>query len=112
MEQPDEAELTLKSAARPLEIENQAQFKIPTWLERLEWAVFPSRLCPLPDAPAAFRDVLHSHVGVTLGCLDRLRVLVTGRLVVKTRIVTEHEIGRTRSGSVVYPVWKHDQERT
>lgn len=75
-----------------------------TWREKLRYRLYPSMPCPLPSAPAAFADcvVVTTHVG--LDWLDRLRVLVSGKLKVETRTVTENVVGGTVSSSVAYPV--------
>lgn len=40
---------------------------------------------------------------VMLSLVDRLRVLVTGRLTVQTNTVTEHVVGACTTSSVAYP---------
>lgn len=72
------------------------------WRERLRYKLFPSRFVPLPEAPAHFKDVLECQTCSVLDWLDRLRVLVTGKIVVKTRTVTEHTIGQSVTSSVCY----------
>lgn len=81
-----------------------------TWRQRLRCKLFPSRLCPLPDAPANFADCLVTRTVVVLGFLDRCRVLLSGRLTVETRIVTEHPVGSNRTAAVAYPSLKENHE--
>jgi uncharacterized membrane protein len=72
------------------------------WRERLWWKLFPARLPVLPEAPYHWKDVIHVRTSSTLSWADRLRVLVLGRVVVETRIVTENTVGLQRSASVTY----------
>ncbi len=72
------------------------------WRDRVRYKLFPSRGCPLPEAPPHYADVLHVNTLAVLDWPDRLRVLLTGRLVVRTRVVTEHTIGGSIASSVVY----------
>lgn len=77
----------------------------PTWKDNLRWKLFPSRHCDLPEAPATYKDVLMCRTWVTLGWIDRLRMVLTGHLLVETRSVTEHKVGNsiTRSACYVLP---------
>lgn len=80
-----------------------------TWRERLRWKLFPARHCELPEAPVSYKDVIHVKTVVVFGWLDRLRVLVSGCLVVDHRVVTENIAGHTATSSVAYPAlrwWK------
>ncbi len=77
-----------------------------TWKEKLRFKLFPSKPCPLPDAPATHEDVVVVITVVYLGVLDRMRVLVSGHLTIETRTVTEHVVGDARTSSVAYPSWK------
>ena len=75
-----------------------------TWRDRLRHRLFPDNHCELPEAPAHFEDVLEIRVSVSLSAMDRLRVLLTGKLSVRTRVVCEHAVGCSRSASVASPV--------
>jgi hypothetical protein len=78
-----------------------------TWRDRLRWKFFPSRHCELPpNVPAHWEDVLVVKVTVKLGLVDRLRVLLSGVLVVDSRTVTEHKVGGNIGTSVAYPAWR------
>lgn len=86
----------------------QELFAAPTWRERLRWKLFPTQWCQLPELTADGcipRDVLECTTTVHLDWLDRLRVLLRGKVVVKTRTVTEHQIGANVTTSVGYPSW-------
>lgn len=74
------------------------------WRERLRFKLFPSLPCPLPEAPAYYEGVLEIRTIAVLDWKDRLRVLLTGKLMVETRTVTEHTSGGVISSSVVYPL--------
>lgn len=78
-----------------------------TWRDRLRFRLFPTRVCPLP-MPERFTasDCVISRTAVGLDWIDRVRVLVSGRLMVETRTATEHEVGQTESLSTGYPVWR------
>lgn len=75
-----------------------------TWRERLRFKLFPSQPCPLPEAPADWQDVLFVTTVVHLNMLDRLRVLVSGRVKVETRTVAQNLLGATATASVAFPV--------
>lgn len=84
----------------------------PTWRDRLRWRLFPARHCDVPPAPAAFKDCLNCVTEVQLSWRDRLRVFLTGRLVVQARIVTEEKIGRTATNSSAHVLpWKWMERR-
>jgi hypothetical protein len=74
-----------------------------TWRDRLRFKLFPSRHCELPVAPARFADCVVVKTYISLSIVDRLRVLLTGTLVVETKTVTEHMVGGTVTSSVAYP---------
>lgn len=71
-----------------------------TWRDRFRERFFPAAYCELPEAPATHRDVLVVRVFTHLSWLDRLRVLLTGRIRVESKTVTEHVIGDHRTCSV------------
>ncbi len=80
-----------------------------TWRDRLRFKFFPSRVCELPTPPSRlpphlFEDCLVARTVVGLGWQDRLRVLVSGHLLVETRTLTEHIVGATVTSSVAYPI--------
>jgi len=74
-----------------------------TWRDRLRHKLFPSNYCPLPPAPASYADVVVVRTVVSLSLIDRVRVLLSGKLTVETRTVTENVVGGTVTGSVAYP---------
>ena len=71
-----------------------------TWKDRLRCALWPQQHCGLPEAPETHKDVLVCTVTSELSLLDRLRVLFTGRICIKTKTVTENVIGNCRTKSV------------
>lgn len=75
-----------------------------TLKDRVRWRLYPANHCDLPEAPPKWKDVLVCRTVVNLSMLDRLRILVSGRLMVETRTVTENEIGAHVTGSVAYPL--------
>jgi hypothetical protein len=62
--------------------------------------LFPAQHCDLPEAPASYKDVLTCRVTSNLSMTDRIRVLITGRIRVETKIVTENLLGDHKSASV------------
>jgi hypothetical protein len=78
------------------------------WRDRLMYRLFPHRHCKLPEAPATFKDVLCVDVNIGISWGDLARLVVTRKLSVRTRVVCEHKIGATVSGSVSFPVARFD----
>lgn len=71
-------------------------------LDRLFPAAYAE--CPPPCGPDG--DVIHTTTYVYLGWLDRLRVLLTGHLIVHTKTATELQAGSTATCGAVYVTWK------
>lgn len=74
-----------------------------TWRDRLRHRLLPTRYCSLPDAPATYQDCVVIRTVASLSLIDRLRVLVTGKLTIQTKTVTEHVVGACATSSVAYP---------
>jgi hypothetical protein len=92
---------------------NSAAKYSPQWQERIGWKLFPASLCESPEVPGA-RDCIVIRTTGTLSVLGRLRALISGRVQVETRTVTEFKIGRvlTHSAvSVLPPVWLSRREK-
>jgi hypothetical protein len=64
---------------------------------------FPSQHCFAPEAPVHYKDALHIEVDCRFSFIDRLRILVCGRVVVKTVTVTENTVGNSVTSSLAYP---------
>ena len=83
------------------------EFKPPSVCQRLRGRLFPTRHCPLPQpelvAPFGHGDVIEIQTVAVLGWTDRLRVLLTGRLMIRTRTITEHRVGALMTSSTAYP---------
>lgn len=77
-----------------------------TWKERLKWKLFPSQYCELPEAPAIHLDCVVIKTVVYLGFVSRLKVLLSGYLIVESKTVTENIVGATTTASVAYPSFK------
>ena len=77
---------------------------IRSWLRR---KLFPWQPVCAPDTSEEWKDCLTSHTFCELSIADRIRVLLTGRLEVTTRRLSENVIGKTvaASGCRVLP-WK------
>lgn len=78
-----------------------------TWKEKLKFKLFPTNYCELPNAPAIWEDVLIINTLVYLDWKDRIRILLTGFIRIKTKTVTKNKIGDHLTHSVAYPVINH-----
>lgn len=70
------------------------------------WQRFKARLFPpveleTPKAPADWKDVIHLNAVTSFSLLDRVRILVSGRVHTQAIIVCQNEVGETKvvSGS-------------
>lgn len=72
-----------------------------TWKDRLRARIFPFVPCDLPQAPASFKDVIVTKVKSDLSVVDRIKVLITGKIEIETRVVTENMVGEHRTAAVV-----------
>lgn len=73
-----------------------------TLKDKIRWKLYPANHCDLPEAPPKYKDVLVCHLTCHLSMVDRLRILVSGKLAAEIRTVTENEIGGHVTKSVVY----------
>lgn len=85
--------------------ENTSNFCIsytPTFLEKVGWKLFPAKHCDMPEPHhhLMMRDGLVCRTEVQLSILDRLRVLVSGRVRVETKTTTENQIGWNATNAV------------
>jgi hypothetical protein len=85
-----------------------AQEYVPQFWEKVGWRLFPQRHTEAPDATAAgiqAKDCLTIRTEVHLSWLDRIRVIVSGRLRVESKTITENRLGglSTNSGASVRP---------
>lgn len=72
------------------------------WPGRSKWMrrLLPGRIPEYPEAPEHWEGMIVQTVRVELSLADRVRVLLTGKLKVDSRIATEKDPGGTRSASV------------
>lgn len=80
---------------------------IPTRRERIGWRLFPARHCDIPDKPG-MRDCVVTRTTADLSFIDRLRVLVSGRIEVQAKTATENVVGAHATNaefSVRPPSW-------
>lgn len=77
-----------------------------TWRERLGFKLFP--LSHVRRQRRRPRGLIASVVTtiVHLSVRARLMSLISGRIKVETRTVTENIVGGTATSSVAYPVWR------
>ncbi len=80
---------------------NYAQEYIPTRREKLGRRLFP-RTVPNPREPKfPVRDCVFTNVSAEFSFIDRLRILVSGRVRVEVRVETENKPGQTCGNAVV-----------
>lgn len=69
----------------------------PTWLDRL----FPAKVPPNPiTGYIAAEDSITVNSTITLSLIDRIRVLISGKIVCITVTATEHEVGKVYTEAV------------
>lgn len=73
-----------------------------TLQQRIMRRLFPIKHCFAPDAPSHYKDCINQTTVSKLSFIERLRVLVTGIIVVHSRIVTENEVGNTVAQAECY----------
>jgi hypothetical protein len=72
--------------------------------DRLMLWLFPRVEVELPEAPAEWVDVIHFDSVTHFSFLDRLRLLVSGRLHTRALIVCQNLVGQTKSVSASRPL--------
>lgn len=65
---------------------------------------FGYKHCFAPDAPGHFKDALHTTVCCGFDWKDRFKILLSGKVVVKTVTVTENAVGDSVTSSLAFPV--------
>lgn len=70
----------------------------------LRW-LFPARVCELPVATNLYQDVIYHNVVVHLSFWDRIRLLLCGKIAVRSKIACQFMVGETRSNSEAYPTY-------
>lgn len=98
MQTPDQAETREAGSLQPACYASRPV----TLKDRIRWRLYPANHCELPEAPPKWKDVLVCHLTCHLSMVDRLRILVSGKLAAEIRTVTENEIGAHITKSVVY----------
>lgn len=78
---------------------NQTLEYCATRREQIGWRLFPRRWIDLPELPA-MRDCIVTTTTAELSFIDRLRVLVSGRIEVQAKTATENVVGATATGAV------------
>ena len=75
----------------------------PPWtaMDSLRQFLFPYRRCPDPSS-ALCGDTLICRVRCRLSFMDRLRLLISGHLMVESRTATEWQMGQTKTASACY----------
>lgn len=70
--------------------------------ERFMFWLWPKNYKALPKAPRSHKDVLTVRTVCVLGFIDRLRILVSGRLFVESRTVCENEVGQMATAVTMF----------
>lgn len=73
---------------------------VPQWQEKLGRKLFKKHHIDMPDLPG-MKDCLVSRTVAHLSFVDRLKVLISGKIEVTTNTATEHVIGKTFTNSGV-----------
>ena len=76
---------------------NRALAYTPTLKERVVRRLFPYRPCGFPDLQRAQRDGIIARFTIELSVIDRLRALVTGRILIQANTCTENVIGENKT---------------
>jgi len=74
-----------------------------TRFEKIRDKLFPYKPCPLPDAPVHFADCIHQEIDCYFNFADRLKILLSGRVKVLSKIVTENSAGQTIASAESFP---------
>lgn len=75
----------------------------PRW-RRILTKLWPGVHQPVGDLPAWAQDAIYVENRVALSFVDRLRVLLSGRVRVRSQTLTENKPGRVESTSVAHPL--------
>ena len=90
---------------RRTEMTDHAYYHAPTTRERLEARLFPAQhVEAVYPEWAGQGDVVFVDSITHVSWLDRLRILLTGRIVTKSRVTCEHKVGRTTAVTAAWPV--------
>lgn len=73
-----------------------------SFMQRIGHYLFPRRYCDQPKfAGYIYPEMITIRTRVVLDWKDRIRVLVTGNLLIETRTACEHVVGNTQTQSMV-----------
>lgn len=78
---------------------------VPQWQERLGWKLFPQKHVDFPALKGTQRDGIVCRTVTHFSIIDRIRILVSGKVEVTTKTSTENELGenKTCGEAVVMP---------
>lgn len=71
------------------------------WFDRLLCKLFPYKPCELPEAPAYYKDVIVHKVHCDVSFWDRVKILITGKCEVESKIVCENIPGNLVTSSTM-----------
>lgn len=75
-----------------------------TLAQRLGARLFPRKHQDIKDLPPWAKEAIYCDAVITLSFVDRLRVLVSGRLRCRTRTITQKKPGRVDSDGFSHPL--------
>ncbi len=73
-----------------------------SWKDRLKFSLFPEPAISNPEME--HKDIFVCRTTTRFSWLDRLRIVLTGKVMVETRTATENEIGAHQTKSIAYPI--------
>ena len=79
--------------------------KLTLW-QRIRRRLFPVEICLPPTVSFEKKDMLITQIVCEVSLVPRLKFLLTGRLVVETKTVTENVIGKQACASACYVATK------
>lgn len=85
-------------------VENGAQEYKSQFRERLGWKLFPYGMPENPEKVSWGTDVLHLNAETQFSFIERLRILFTGRIAFRARIVCQYSPGKTLAASFAWPL--------
>lgn len=74
------------------------------WWKRTAAKMWPWRHLDVPDLPEWAKDAVFVETRVELSFADRLRVLVSGRIRVRSQTLTENAPARCETTSIAHPL--------
>lgn len=93
--------------------QNHCMVYVPQWQEKIGWKLFPNVYVETPEMDG-MKDVMVCRTQAHLSFIDRIRTLISGKVEITTKTVTQNVIGETVTAcgvSVRPPSWLDRIER-